>query len=551
MDVTRRRVLQAGAASTLVLLCTSAGSNFSADGAVDDARALQDQLDSLAASGGTLVVGWHYLSTTLRPPPGVTIRGRDDRSGFVLPGTGEFAAITVDGVDRVVIEKLRVVSTARFPDSGTPEGQAAVSVRGGAAQTTISDVWADGLHDGFRTEGGAGATPGIVRDVLLNRCRATNSAVYGYVLDDVDGVDIAFCSSTVSGLDGVKLRKNTRNVTITSGRFTGSARGDGLDGYAGGRELVVQASEFSGNGINGITLKTDLLNKGDHGYGMPRAVTLTGLRCVDNGADGLWIGRTGNDDDPTVPLLSQVTVTGGSFDRNGTGIQVRARSVTLSGVQVSRNRGVGIRVDAAALDVVMMSPLVAGNGQAAEADGIHIAGRRVQVFGGVSIGVDPDAVASDADLAAAPPTQRFGIRIEPTAAETLLVGPTLRYNGAAGLSDASTDGALVLPGSGNSADPVVSLPNDRPLYGTATDDTAVRMASVTPEDVVSLGDDRAPIEILGSALTIATDVVARGGVGFNGAPPTGRAADPGRATGDDARVINAIVTVLRDLGLVD
>jgi hypothetical protein len=39
-------------------------------------------------------------------------------------------------------------------------------------------------------------------------------------------------------------------------------------------------------------------------------------------------------------------------------------------------------------------------------------------------------------------------------------------------------------------------------------------------------------------------------VGFYGAAPVGKAADPGTATGTDADVINNIVTALRNLGLL-
>jgi hypothetical protein len=52
---------------------------------------------------------------------------------------------------------------------------------------------------------------------------------------------------------------------------------------------------------------------------------------------------------------------------------------------------------------------------------------------------------------------------------------------------------------------------------------------------------------LGTALH---NVLIRGKVGFNGAAPVAKAANPGVAAGTDAAVLNAVITALRNLGLV-
>jgi len=46
----------------------------------------------------------------------------------------------------------------------------------------------------------------------------------------------------------------------------------------------------------------------------------------------------------------------------------------------------------------------------------------------------------------------------------------------------------------------------------------------------------------------AASVSLTGSIGVNGATPPSKAADPGTATSSDAAVINAIVTILKNLG---
>jgi hypothetical protein len=500
-----------------LLVDALASDTVAGDGATDDAAALQALLDFLAPWGGTLLIGVHALTATLRPAEGVTIRGRDGDSRLVLPADGTFPAITIDSVDRVTVADLRVTTTGPAPNSE----HSAVSVRGAATDILIRDVRAEALHDGFRVDGGLGTTPGAVRRLVLDHCTALNSYTYGYRIDDVDGLEMNSCTSVVSGYDGIKLRKLARNVTITGGLFTGSDLGDGIDAYAGGEYLTISGADFSGNGINGITIKTDDLNATDPAtYGMVRSATLIGVRCNSNTGNGLWIGRNGTADDATEPLVTRATVLGGSFDGNGdTGVLIRARSVVLDGVQAARNQGAGIRVEPAAFDVTILAPQVAGNGaRDAVTDGISIAGPRCQIIGGASIGADPDGATSDADLAAGTKSQRYGLRLDATATGAVIVGLGLAHNRTTGMSDGTTDATIVSGPTQDAGASLMTLPNNRRIYGRKADGSLASLMYVTTGGGINLGDSSASMSILGSgSLFVFPKIAAQGEVEIEGA----------------------------------
>lgn len=453
-----------------------------ADGA--STATLNAALTSAATFGAVVHVGNHTLSASVSVPSGATLRGRNNDSRLVLPAGATYPAIDIDGQTDVKVERLRVTRAA-----ATAANACAVRVRGASNRVDLIDVRAESLNSGFRIVGGEGSTPGVCTRVTMTRCRATSSDVYGFWIDDVDGLELAHCTSNVSGLDGVKLRKKTKNVTITGGWFTGATGGDGMDAYAGGESFTIQGASFSGNTINGLTIKCDDLNKSDPtNYGLPRNITLTGLRCDNNGGNGLGIHRNGSTDDATEPLVARVTVAGGTFNGNtGHGLFIRSRQISLLGVLAANNQGNGIRVEPTAFDIAIMAPQCAGNGRRdAVTDGISVAGQRVQIFGGTSIGSDPDGATSDADLSAGTKYQRYGLRLEATATGAVVVGLTLKYNVTAPLSNSTTD-ALVINGTGSDAAESMYLPNNRKIQAYKAGGTLTDLLNLTAADALNIG----------------------------------------------------------------
>jgi hypothetical protein len=457
------------------------------DGVADDTTELQAFIDDAADTGATVLLGVHKITAPLEVPAGVRLQGRNGDSRLILPNAANYPAILIDNASRVQINHLRVTTAGT-----TASGACAVKVAGNAADVDLVDVRAESLFEGFRIVGGEGATPGVCDRVRLTRCYASNSGQYGFRVDEVDGLTLTDCVSNGSVLDGVKLRKLTQNVTILGGYFTGATGGDGLDAYAGGGLFTLQGGIYSDNAYNGITIKTDDLSvAAPEDWGIVANVNVAAVRCVSNGGNGLTVHRNGNVDELTEPLVKRVTVQGGIFnDNSGRGIYIRSRAITVAGAVIAGNGLEGIEVTDAALDVSLIGCQVAGNSVTSTAarDGIKIAGKRVQVLGGSSIGTDPDDATNDTDLGAGTKTQRYGIRLESTSSDVTISGISLKYNATASLNDQAQASTVMPFYSDDSTDPKIVLPNNRRVYFRTAAGTIASGIYYTASDGLNIGD---------------------------------------------------------------
>jgi hypothetical protein len=237
----------------------------------------------------------------------------------------------------------------------------------------------------------------------------------------------------------------------------------------------------------------------------------------------------------------------------GHGIFIRSRQISLMGPLCANNQGNGIRVEPTAFDVAIVAPQCAGNGRRdTVTDGISIAGQRVQIFGGSSIGSDPDGATSDADLAAGTKYQRFGLRLEATATGAVVIGLTLKHNSLAPLSDSTTDSLVQLGTGGDSVLYATTLPNNKKVGARRTDAAVSDLFWLDSANNMNVGDsDQTTLNVWAAKFAPQGDLAHNGTkTGFNGKTPVVKAANPGTATGTDAAVINAIVTALRNVGLV-
>lgn len=424
---------------TILVDVADAPYNAAGDGIVDDTAAIQSAVTAAAAARGTVLLGGiHRVTGTITLAEGVTIRSTHGTTKVVVPAGFNFPVFKIDNV-RARVENLTVQKAA-----GTAAGAngTAVYIVGDSDGAAVTDVTADGMSSGFYVAGQLGATPGTVKRVSFTRCRATNSAVFGFQVDDSDGVELTHCQSIVSGLDGVKLRKKTKNVVLTGGYFTGAVGGDGLDAYAGGDSFIINGGVYSGNTLNGIVMKNDDLNKTDAAtYGVVRNANMIGVIAQNNGGSGIACHRSsGNPDDTTEPLNVRVNIIGCQLNNNTNyGLYLNARAVTATGISAARNGLDGIYLEPACLDVTLLGCHVAANSQTTPnaRDGFHINGSRIQIIGGSAIGSDPDGATSDADLSAGTKTQRYGLRIESAATLVDTYAVNLLYNQTGPISDAS------------------------------------------------------------------------------------------------------------------
>jgi hypothetical protein len=268
----------------------------------------------------------YRVSGTLTVPSSTVVEGAGPGGvELEVPASADFPVLDVDGATRVTIRGFRLTVATGAPTRGIAY---AVRVRGSAADVLVEGVEATGFVRGFDVAGEEGSSPGTARRITLRKCVAAASpSQFGFNADDVDLLLFDDCHAHDNWLDGFKLRKRTRNVTISGGSgnrngigfLTDTARyaGDGLDAYAGGDGFVVNGLVVQDNFGNGITIKTGELNlRSAEAYGRVQNAQLTNVRALGNQSTGLYLTASDRPD-AIAPLVSGVTILGGVFEGNG------------------------------------------------------------------------------------------------------------------------------------------------------------------------------------------------------------------------------------------
>jgi len=224
------------------------------------------------------------------------------------------------------------------------------------------------------------------RRVRLVRVRAShsnpivNSAQYGLQVNTVTGIEVVDCDWRDAWLDGIKLRRNCKDVRIVRGASSENgvslgqgASGDGIDGFAGAEDVLIDGTVFEDNGGNGIVFKT----VGDSSalgvdfnppWGWMRNLVMRGVTCRGNAGGGIALdaiynsttSRGGgvakladtNEDDR--PRTSHVKVENCILENNALqGISINSLYTTVRGTTCRANGRQGIEVQENARDVLI------------------------------------------------------------------------------------------------------------------------------------------------------------------------------------------------------
>lgn len=413
------------------------------DGETDDTAAFQQALEQAAADGGNRVLvptGTYVISDTLDVAANVTFAGVNrGASKLRRPDDAHEVLIRLEGADNAVVRDLDLKVRGYTPGESRA---AALVIEGGSQDVVIENVSAEGFSRGFSV----GRDSEESRALTFRNCTARHSRTWGFVVDHTQDVLFEQCYAFHSGLDGFKLRKQARNVTISGGESSHNGQnerggGSGVDGYAGGDGFVIENLVVEHNHSSGIYVKTGGLFY--DGFGPVRNGYISGVRVRYNGGSGIDLNRSGGDlvkdgEDQLPPLLSHVTISGGVFEENErSGIYVRGRNVTILGPISRRNGQHGIHL-ASAWDVEVVGAQIAGNGLASPgsfygiaigADPVRGRGQRVKVRGGTIDGIDSDAIAygpedENLDLE---PTHRHAIYLAGPVKDVLVDNVTMRH----------------------------------------------------------------------------------------------------------------------------
>jgi hypothetical protein len=256
-----------------------------------------------------------------------------------------------------------------------------------------------------------------------------NTSQWGLQFNAVDRLTVRDGGARGAQLDGLKTRRNCRDILIDGGLYEGNRQG-GLDLFAGGGYMTVRDVVANANGLGvgqpGINIKTSALSPA---YGNMRNIEVIGARARGNGGNGLGIGRDVVSV-VTEPQVIHVAVRGGVYDGNcidlahnetGAGVIVDARSVEVEGVLSIRNKGPGLWVRQDARDVRIRGGRYVANGVVNDVKcNIIIDGQRVRVDHPICLGKDGLGVTTDADFDALPAVTEYGILIQSSASDVTL-----------------------------------------------------------------------------------------------------------------------------------
>lgn len=369
---------------------------------------LQATIDALTEDGERhiqLPAGRFLLSSQIRVPSNFRLSGAGPGVTVLEVSTPpEQDLIRVENASEVTIDQLSLVQTG---ERGKPKG-AAIEIVHGSKAVKIQDVHTYGFRSGISIGRDNNETPNS--GIILRDCQTQAALNFGIEVNDVRLLTIDSCRASFNRLDGIKLRKNARNVTLMGGESSNNGvegpNGNGLDAYAGGEALVIENTLVENNNGSGIYIKTGPLN--DQDFGIVGRVQISGIRARKNSGSGLDINRSGGDipdtnSDRVAVLPAHFLVVGGLYEENGSGgIYVRGTDITLMGVICRANAKSGIALSTC-WNVDIISPMVAFNGlsQPGTFPGITIGGpegaHHVTVSGGFVQGADVTTFRSGFD----------------------------------------------------------------------------------------------------------------------------------------------------------
>lgn len=409
------------------------------DGKADDTEAIRAAIAKVRSDGGgevALPAGRYRISGSLQLSTGIQLRGEGKRATrLIVPKNVEFDAISLEGASDVTIRDLGLEEENASID-GKPKG-GAVAIDDGSRFVLVENVLVEGFRGGFRVGRKEKET---VANVVFRNCRAERSGSFGFELNHCREVLLDSCYAFRHWLDGIKLRKQTRDVTIRGGEASdnGTSRdkdprwnGNGVDAFAGGDSFLIDGLVVEYNRGSGIYMKTGGLQ--NEGFGTVGNAMISNVRCRYNIGSGLDINRSGGDLSDA-PLLANVSVVGGVFEGNdASGIYVRARNVSVVAPNIRKNKGHGIDL-ASAHDTTVTGAMISGNGTGFPDGGYGIqigvdpvkgVANRIRVIGGTINGVDDLGNRDGNDFSGSKPTHRKAILIAETASDVQVEQVTL------------------------------------------------------------------------------------------------------------------------------
>lgn len=366
-----------------------------------------------------VLTGTYDVTSSLTVPNNCEIEG-DARNGALVrvPAGSTFPIFDISAKTGVVIRNLQggKVAGAALSTRGY-----LVWIHGASGDVLVENVLGDGFVSTVQVGyGPTSTTDGTTDRVTLRNVTALNSpTLYGITLDNVNTVVVDNCYGRGNWLDGLKLRKKTKYVTILGGEFSGngvSGAGDGADFYSGGDTVSVHGTTFRANAGSGLTVKqSNGLTAAVYGY--VRNVQIIGARFIGNLAGaGLYMPAAS---DTSVPQNASIMVSGCLSEGNlgattGDGFYNGARNASFVGCTARRNDRHGFTDSTRAIDALYIASHAVANSQNAAGSyhGWSLSGNGGTLMGCRAIGADSDDMSQESDYAALTKYHDQGILIK-------------------------------------------------------------------------------------------------------------------------------------------
>lgn len=383
------------------------------DGVTDDAPALLAAVAALGYIGGgalNIPTGDYAVAddTSLSVPSDSIVYG--DGAGATVIRLGRDSTghtFWCNGVENVTISDLTVLRTEIRTATPT-KTNAAVEIDA-STHILIENVDAVGTFFGFNIGSNSAITN---TDITLSHCRALQPAAYttayqcsyGIQAKYCDGLKLLNCEFDGWWLDGIKINRNTVNVQIIACKSNNNGvsvdyglNGNGIDTYAGSKEVLLLGGEYRNNGGAGIYAKATVGENSDAGgYGTARGLRVIGVIASGNTSSGLSYQDNG------LPVF-QGQILGGCFDDNATyGIYLAARQISVEGVVCRKNQQEGIYIASESWGIVLVAPQVIANSQASAGTyhGISVNGQQIQIVAAHIDGADSNDLTEVSEYSA-------------------------------------------------------------------------------------------------------------------------------------------------------
>lgn len=364
--------------------------------------------DVVMASAGT-----YPVMDSLFVGDNVKVIGAGPGTVIELPNGVDFPAFHVQGRSFVEVRGFDIYMV-EGPATAGPSS-CGVQIDSGSSHVRVEGVSIRSVQRGLNVATAAGE---MFNDHLqFVDCSVSSVLQFGVNLDDCRHVYLHRVVVSGSELDCFKVRKLCEDVHLVEcvGEYAGGqVVANGIDCYAGGRNVTLKDCTFDHNTANGIVFKTDLLSRDDPAaYGIVNDAVISGCRCRYNTGYGITVHRHSGisaPDDPSIPLMSGVALSDCICESNGLGgFFVGGRAISLVNPIARRNAREGIVLMDCCLDVSISNPQCWGNGSNGMQGsnlydlGIRVEGRRIKIIGGSVCGVDPIDARNEGDLGAATP----------------------------------------------------------------------------------------------------------------------------------------------------